>query len=82
MGNLVPMFIVVGATALLIALMIAMSKLQDRRRRRHWASGKYGAAGFGAGPAGGCAASGGVGDGVGCGGGAGCGGGGGCGGGS
>ncbi len=41
----------------LIALLIAMDKLRNRRRHRLWASGKYGGAGFGAGAVGGCAAA-------------------------
>ena len=72
--------VIVGVIVTFVALLIAMDKLRNRRRNRLWASGKYGAAGFGAGAVGGCAAGGGMGGG--CaggdgGGGPGCGGGGG-----
>ncbi len=82
MDTLVPTLVVLAVPVVMIAMGIGFSKLHDRRRRRQWESGKYGAARFGAGAAGGatylgsggaCAAGGG---GASCGGGPGCSGGG------
>jgi hypothetical protein len=85
MDTLIPTVIILAAVAAIIGLAIGVNKLHDRKRRREWESGKYGATGLGAGGAAGIGgASGFCGAGGGCtgAGGSGCaGGGGGCGGG-
>jgi hypothetical protein len=88
MDTLIPTVIILAAVAAIIGLAIGVNKLHDRKRRREWESGKYGATGLGVGAAGGAAGIGGAsgfcGAGGGCtgAGGSGCaGGGGGCGGG-
>jgi hypothetical protein len=49
MDTLVPLLVAVAIPAALVGWGIAVSKLDKRKRRRQWESGKYGATGFGAG---------------------------------
>ena len=43
MDTLVPILVVLATVVAIIALGIGVNKLHDRKRRRQWESGKYGA---------------------------------------